>query len=142
MRLDLVYAGLADAVADGNLGLTAYAFVPEGVTAPAFFPAESEGPYDGTFGGDGDRLVDVEVTCRVLVSRADDLTGHALLQRYLSPTGDESVKRAIEASRGSALVLNGACDDVHVRRWRGYRYYQHGADRYLGAELIVRVIGT
>lgn len=132
MDISLVRQRIA-AAASAIAGLTCTGFVPDSVSEPHFFTAETDVTYDRTFGGD----MDLEVTCRVLVGRADDEASQKLLDGYLRGSGPASLKAAIE----SDPTLGGACDDVQVMRVQGYRWYEHGTNQYVGAELVVRVIG-
>lgn len=132
MDISLVRERLASA-ADTITGLTCTGFVPDSVSEPHFYTAETDVTYDRTFGGD----MDLQVTCRVLVSRSDDRASQKLLDGYLKGSGAVSLKAALEDDP----TLAGACDDLHVVRVQGYRWYEHGTSQYVGAELIVRVIG-
>lgn len=135
MDLEAVCAGLADR-ARTIPGLNATSHVPDSINSPAFFPAEIDIDYDKTFGGSDE----VTITCRVLLGRADDKASQARLRRFLS-RGARSLKRAIEGDPGVPQTLDGACDDLHVKRVQGYRYYEHNGTKYLGAEHVVFVIG-
>jgi hypothetical protein len=131
MDIQAVRTGLAANV-NTIPGLTCYGFVPDSVSEPCFMVGEVDITYDLTFRG-MDELI---VTCRLLVSRADDAASQKALNAYLG-RGAKSVKRAIEDEE----TLGGACDDVRVQRVQGYRFYQHGSNTYVGAEFIVQVIG-
>jgi hypothetical protein len=131
MDVEAVRQGLA-ANADTVAGLNCVGYVPDSISEPMFFPAEVDVTYDGTFRG----MDELTITCRVLVGRADDHASQQLLNGYLS-RGAQSIKLAIEAEP----TLGGACDDLRVQRVQGYRYYQHAGTTYVGAELIVQVIG-
>jgi len=135
MNIQAVCEGLA-ARALTIPGLNATEYVPDSISPPMFFPAEIDVDYDRTYGG-ADELT---VTCRILIGRADDAVSQAELRDFLG-RGARSLKRAIEGTPGVPQTLDGACDDLHVTRVQGYRYYQHNGTTYVGAELIVRVIG-
>lgn len=139
MDVTAVFEGLATA-ADTIDGLRCFAYVPDSIPPPAFFPAELDINYEQTFRGGLEAWV---VTCRVLVSRADERAGQKRLQGLLSRTGETSIKAALEATRTPASgALGGACHDVHVRKATGYGYYEHPAGTfYLGAEFEVFIIG-
>jgi hypothetical protein len=133
VNIDAVYEGLAAAVRAAMPDVSATDYVPDSVTVPAFFPGEFTLDPNQTFGG----MVDVDITCRLLVSRADDRSGRKALMPYLGD-GPRSIDRALRVDP----TLGGACDDLNVRRIQGYRLYEHaGPTRYLGAEIVVRVIG-
>lgn len=137
MDVAAVRQGLATA-ADAVAGLECFGYVPDSVPVPCFYAGEVEIDYDEAY----QRGMDVIwVVCRVLVSRADDRAGQALLDGYLKGAGPTSVKAAIEGTPGVAQTLGGACSDLRVVRVRGYRLYQVGDDRFYGADLRVQVIG-
>lgn len=120
--------------------LTCTGYVPDTVEAPHFFVGEVGIEYDKTFRRGLDEL---EVTCRALVGTADDRAAQHVLDLMLSGGGPASLKAAIEAARGAPgeLALGGLADDLHVQRVQGYRWYEHAGMQYVGAELIIRVIG-
>ncbi|MGW3651898.1 hypothetical protein [Streptomyces sp. NPDC000878] len=145
MQISLVRDGIADAargvVLPAGIGkLTSTSYVPDAVVAPCFFVAEVEVNYDKTMGRGTDELL---FTCRVLAGRADDRSTQRILDAMLSGTGEASLKVAIEAARGAPgeLALGGVADDLHLQRVQGYRWYEHAGATYLGAELIIKVIG-
>ncbi|WP_257895018.1 hypothetical protein [Streptomyces anulatus] len=114
--------------------------MPDAVTAPHFFCGEYTVDYDKAMG----RGLDVvELTCRVLVSRADDRSGQRILDSLLAGSGPSSLKAAIEAARGApgGYALGGLAHDLHVMRMQGYRWYEHNGTDYVGADLIVKIIG-
>lgn len=115
-------------------GLQAFGYVPDLIPPPSFFTADVEIEYDSTFGRGMDT---VYVTCRLLVSHADDRSGQRQLDGYLKGAGPKSVKAALEGER----TLGGACDDLRVIRVSGYGLYEHGNERFYGAEWRVLVIG-
>jgi hypothetical protein len=130
--IQAVRTGLANNVRTAIPELTCYGFVPDSVSEPCFMAGEVDVEYDLSFGG-MDQLM---VTCRVLVSRTDDAESQQLLNGYLS-RGASSIKAALEADS----TLSGACDDLRVVRVQGYRFYEHTNATYLGAEIVVQVIG-
>ncbi len=133
MDIALVRSGLADN-ATAIEGLRTFAYIPDSAVPPVFFVGEVEITFDRTFGRGMDEL---QIRCRVLVSAADDRSGQAALDGYLTGSGELSIKAALEAER----TLDGACDDLHVMRVIGYGKYDLGDLAYLGAEFVVRVIG-
>lgn len=138
--MGLIRAALADAVRDAIPALNSFGYVPDAVPEPCFYAGEVEVDFDRAFGRG---LDEARITCRLLVSRADDRAGQEALDRYLAGSGADSVKAAIEAARGAPGLpaLGGLADDLHVQRVQAYRLYQVGEVQYFGAELIVRVIG-
>lgn len=140
MDISAVRAGLATAASNvvSDPKLTCFGYVPDSIPEPCFYAAEVDITFDQTFGRGMDELM---VTCRVLVSRADDKSSQTLLDGYLKGAGSTSLKAALEGTPGVPQTLDGACDDLHVVRVQGYRFYEHNGTQYVGAELIVRVIG-
>jgi hypothetical protein len=142
-------SAIRDAIADaarvvvlpaGIAKLTCTGYVPDAVTTPHFFVGEYTVDFDKAMGRS---LDEVELTCRVLVSRADDRSAQAILDGLLSGAGPASLKAAIEAARGAPgdYALGGLAHDLHVKRVQGYRWYEHQGTQYVGAELIIQVIG-
>ncbi|MEV6790901.1 hypothetical protein AB0M87_02645 [Streptomyces sp. NPDC051320] len=145
MQISLVRDAIADAatavVLPAGIGkLTCSGFTPDSVVAPHFFVAEYTQDFDKAMRRALDEL---EFTCRVLVSRADDRASQRVLDGMLSGSGSASLKVAIEAARGAPgeFALGGLAHDLHVMRMQGYRWYEHEGAQYVGAELIVKVIG-
>lgn len=131
---------VAAATAVSSPKLTGLSYVPDAIPAPCIYSDDIEIEFDQTFGRGMDRLT---VTMRLLCSRADDRAGQKLLDGYLAGSGPASIKAALESARGEPgeSALNGACDDFRVERVAGYRYYEHGNTKYIGAEFTIRVIG-
>lgn len=145
MQVSAVRAAIAAAaqgvvLPDGIPALTSTGYVPDSITEPAFFTADVEVAFDKTFGRGQDELT---ITCRVLVGRQDDRASQQILDALISGSGPASLKVAIEAARGAPgeLALGGLADDLQVQRIQSYRWYEHAGTTYVGAELIVRVIG-
>lgn len=145
MQISAVRDALADAaravvMPAGTAKLTATGYATDAVTAPHFYVGDYTIEFDKTFGRG---LDEVEFTCAVLVSRSDDLSGQKILDGLLSGSGAGSLKAAIEVARGAPgqAALGGYADDLHVTRVQSYRWYEVGGTQYLGAELVVRVIG-
>lgn len=129
------------AAARGIDNLTCTGYVPDTVSEPHWYAGEVEIDVNNAFARGG--YDKARVTCRVLVSRADDQAGQQLLDEYLSRTGDKSIRAALNTARGAPgeAALNGACDDFSIERIQGYRMYQVGEVQYFGAEIIVMVLG-
>lgn len=131
-------AGTAVAVVDGkSVQLNAHPFCPAAVETPCFYAGEVDVAYHETYGGDAQAVV----TCYLLVSAAEDESGQALLDTYLSVGTPGSVVDAIEGTPGNPQTLGGACDDLVIMQALGYRTYQVGEKTFYGAKLPVRVIG-
>ena len=122
----------------GKLVCTGY--VPDSVVTPCFYVGEVEINFDKAMGR---RLDELLFTCRVYSSRSDDRAGQRIIDSLLSGAGPASLKAAIEAARGGPgeMALGGLADDIHVQRVQGYRWFEHGTSTYLGAELVLKVIG-
>ncbi|WP_241253605.1 hypothetical protein [Streptomyces sp. W1SF4] len=120
--------------------LTCYGYTPDSVPAPCFFAGEFTLEFDKAMRR---ALDEAELTCRVLVGRADDVSAQRTLDALLAGSGPASLKTTIEAARGEPgqPALGGLCDDFHVTRVQGYRWYEHQGTQYVGAELIIRIIG-
>ncbi|MFC9247750.1 hypothetical protein ACFT7S_28190 [Streptomyces sp. NPDC057136] len=144
MQMSAVRGAIAEAastvVLPVSAKLTCTGFTPDAVTEPHFFCGEYSVEFDRAM----NRGLDVvELTCRVLVGLADDEAAQRLLDAMLSGSGPGSLKAAIEAARGAPgeLALGGLADDLHVMRVQGYRWYEHQGASYIGAELIIKIIG-
>lgn len=121
--------------------LTCTGYVPDSVTEPHFFTGEVSVEFDKAM----KRALDsIEITCRVLVGRADDRASQEVLDALLSGSGPASLKAVIEVARGAPgeYALGGLAHDLHVMRIQGYRWYEHAGSTYVGAELIIKVIGS
>jgi hypothetical protein len=140
IRDALADAARAVVLPDGIAKLTCTGYVPDAITAPHFFPAEYTVDFDRAMRRSLDEL---EFTCRVLVSRADDRAAQRVLDGLLAGAGPASLKAAIEAARGAPgeYALGGLAHDLHVTRIQGYRWYEHAGNQYVGAELVIKVIG-
>lgn len=143
MDIQLVRTRLAAActgvVASSGEKLNCFGYVPDAITPPVFYAGEITLDPNGTFGG----FDQVEVTCRVLTSHADDAEGQRLLDEYLRRTGSSSVRAALLAARGAPgqYALSGACDDFNIKAIQGYRLYRVGTEVFFGAEIVVSVYG-
>lgn len=138
MDVAAVRRGIADA-ADTIDGLLCLGYVPDAVDTPAFFPAETT----ITYGPRGRPYDVIEVTCQLLVSRAaEDEGAQALMDGYLAGSGATSLKAAIEGRPGSPQTLGGACHNLTVDSATGYQLIDHAGIAYLGAEIVVRVVGS
>ncbi|MGP4083158.1 hypothetical protein [Streptomyces sp. KR55] len=130
----------ASAVVLPNASLTCTGYMPDAVNQPCFFIADYTIEFDKVM----KRKLDViTFTARVLVSRADDLSGQKLLDAMMSGSGPASLKDVIEDARGApgSAALNGFAHDFRVTRMQGLRLYEHNGVQYLGAELAIEVIG-
>ncbi|MFD6035250.1 hypothetical protein ACFWHF_12020 [Streptomyces griseoincarnatus] len=145
MQISAVREAIAEAaravvLPDGIAKLTCSGYVPDSVNAPHFFVGEYEQTFDRAMGRALDELV---FTCRVLVARTDDRPSQRVLDAMLSGAGPASLKAVIELARGAPgeYALGGLAHDLHVQRIQGYRWYEHAGATYVGAELMIKVIG-
>lgn len=140
VRKALAEAASAVTLPAGLPKMTCTGYTPDSVTEPHFFVGEYTQEYDKAYNRGMDVL---EFTCRALVGRQDDRTSQAILDDLLSGSGPASLKAAIEAARGAPgeYALGGLAHDLHVERVQGYRWYEHNGTQYVGAELIIKVIG-
>ncbi|POG47099.1 hypothetical protein BV881_12220 [Streptomyces sp. ZL-24] len=145
MEASAVRNAVADAartvvLPEGIGKLTCTGYVPDAVVAPHFFCGEYTVDYDKAMRRSLDHI---ELTCRVLVGRADDRASQRTLDALLAGSGPSSLKAAIEAARGAPgeYALGGLAHDLHVMRMQGYRWYEHQGTDYVGAELIIKIIG-
>ncbi|AVH58664.1 MULTISPECIES: hypothetical protein [Streptomyces] len=139
IRAAIAAAASAVVMPTGVGKLTCTGYLPDSIYEPHFYVGEYDQEYDRTYGG-VDR---VEFTCLVLVGRADDLSCQKILDGLLSRGGPSSLKVAIEAVRGAPgqKALGGLAHDLRVIRVQAYRWYEHDGTKYVGAELVVEVIG-
>lgn len=95
------------------------------------FRAETEFDTAGSRGEDR-----WEFIVQVLVSKNLGKPAQMRLDRMLNPSGDESVKVAIEADRS----LGGVAYDLHVKSCSGDQVYEiEGIGEVLGADFLVEV---
>lgn len=143
MNISQVKAELVAAVRAADIPqLDCYPFAPAKPSVPCFYTGEVVIDPNGSFGAGCDIA---EITCRVLTSAADDADGQALLDLYLSRTGDHSIRAALLAARSEPgeFALNGAADDLNIARIDGYRMLtDSGNESFYGADITVRVIGS
>jgi hypothetical protein len=137
MNIGQIRERLASSVSAVTPSLNFYGYTPDKVAPPCFYSGEVDLAYAGdprlTFNGEPV----VEAVCMLLVSKADDRAGQALLDGYLATTGTSSIKAAVESDK----TLAGACKTLHVHHVDGYRLYTVGTDTYYGARFRVIVLG-
>lgn len=139
MDIALVCSRLVDAAAATTPPLNPLAYAPDNPPAPCVYVSDVSVEFDRTFG----RSAKAAVTLTVLLSRSDDRASQGRLMAHLSDSGAASVRAALDAARGEPgeSALAGACDDFHVTRVAGFRFYESGAVKYVGAEFTVDVYG-
>jgi len=143
LEIDAVYQGLADAINDAQLPgntakIIALPFAPDSVVAPQLILADFVGDYDKTFDG----LMELTINAWLLLARVVDKAGQQEAQR-LAGAGENTVRAAIQAARGAPgqMALNGAADDVVVRRVVGPRPFDWGESHYYGLQFTIFVMG-
>ena len=146
MQISPIRSAIADAartvVLPTGIGkLVSTGYVPDAVVTPCFYVGEVDVTYDRAHGRGLDELL---FTCRAYASRSDDAASQRILDALLSGSGTASLKAAIEVARGGPgeMALGGLADDLHVQRVQGYRWFEHAGATYLGAELVIKVIGS
>jgi len=138
---DAIAAAAAVVVLPAGVGkLRCTGYVPDSVVTPCFFVGEVEVNFDKAMARRLDELI---FTCRVLAGRADDRSSQRIIDALLSGAGPASLKAAIEQARGAPgeMALGGLADDLHLQRVQGYRWFEHAGSTYIGAELVIKVIG-
>lgn len=107
MDLDAVMNALGDALTAID-DLNVYPFNTSSLVAPAAVVGLPEVvEYDQTMGRGSDRA---RVPLWLVVCNVDDLTAVTAINSYLSATGDNSIKAAVEAD----TTLGGAADTIRV----------------------------
>lgn len=146
VRQGLANAASAAVLMDGELTLTCLPYTPDSVPEPCFFVADYEVDYDMAMNRSMDKLT---FNCRLLVSHTDDQSAQRLVDQIFSGSGAASLKVAIEAGRGepgeptfTGTEFEGACQDFRITRMQGNRWYEHGAYKYVGGEIVIEVIGS
>ena len=122
---------LADKMAN-VYGLRTSAYVPDAPRPPQAVVMPDRISYDLNARRGADTLF---FTITILVGRADDRSSQGNLDKYLR--GTDSVKAALEADR----TLGGVVDTCRVTEMRNYAAVPVGEELYLGAQLIVEVVG-
>jgi hypothetical protein len=129
--VNAVRVALAAALADVP-NLRAYSFVAPKIEPPAALVAVGSGFYDDDF--------DASMTARfgvmVLVARADDRSGQKSLDAYISSTGAQSIKAAVEAD----ITLGGEVSSAKVVGWNDPQEYEIAGVSYLGVEFDVEAL--
>lgn len=118
----------------GVTGLRVYDYAADAVSPPAAIVALPETvEYDVTAGRGADRVV-IPVT--VLVGKVSDRSARDQLAQYVSGTGAQSIKTAIEG--GTDANLGGVAHTVRITEAR-IDVVTIGAIEYLGASFDVEV---
>lgn len=88
--------------------------------------------YDTTMRNGANRY---EFQVRLLVARTEERSAQVYLSEYAAPTGDRSIKAAIEADP----TLGGTAMTTRVQSANGIGSYDYGDVSYLGIEFQVEV---
>ena len=102
-----IATGLAEALATVS-GLRTYTYQPEQLNPPVAYPELTTVTFHKAFQG-GDVVTNWNIG--IVVGRYTDRTAHAVLDKYLSYSGAESIRAAIEADttlggRVQTLILS------------------------------------
>ena len=81
-------------------------YVPDSVTEPHFFTGEVDVTFDRVMNRALDEL---QITCRVLVGRADDQASQLVLDALLSGSGPASTRTAMKRARRQAANKRFIC---------------------------------
>lgn len=118
-----------------------YHYVPDTQEAPSvtivpgtFIPGDTKAAlqFDSSFGRGSDEYV---FTLAVVVSRTVDRAAADQLDKFLAPSGAESIKAAIEADP----TLGGAAHFAHVDRVVQYGALVWNGMSFFGAQIVVEV---
>lgn len=120
--------------ADAISGLSCYGMKPDTIVEPCFYPWDTDIEYDEAMGRGQDKI---SGTWHLLVSKADDEAGQAVLNSFLKGAGTGSLKAAIQADR----TLGGECVTLRVTRAKTNRTITVGVVEYYGAEISIDVYG-
>lgn len=132
MDVNAVVAELAEAL-QGIVGLRVFGYVPGTVNPPAvIIPPPPSVTFDDTFGRGADTLT---FEMYVIAAPDPDRSGTAVLNGFLSGSGDTSIKAAIEGATYSEF------DSVRVVSAEAGPMTIGGID-YLGAMFTLDIIGS
>jgi hypothetical protein len=131
MSVSLMRVGLASNLARIS-GLRTSATIPDDPHPPIAVVKPNSITYDLSFARGVDEY---EFLVLVIVGRVDERTAQTRLDGYCAPSGDTSVKQAIESDK----TLGGSAYDLRVREMRNYQQVTVGDVTYLSAEFVVQV---
>jgi hypothetical protein len=114
-------------------GVRVYDAVPETIEPPCAVIALADGVYHEDFDG----AVTANWTVLLFVSRVDDVRAQDALDLYLSSTGDESIKAAVETDSD----LTASVDTCQVTGWDPPQTYTIAETSYVGVEINVETLG-
>ena len=123
--------GLADAVGAIN-GLRVSATVPDSPAPPVAIVVPVDISYDTSFGRGMDTY---RFSVLVIVGRMAERSAQNSLDAYCAPTGDYSIKAAVNADK----TLGGACQNATVTGMVNYGSLVVGDTEYLSADFQVTI---
>lgn len=106
--------------------------IPDNVNPPYAIVSPSSVDYHRAF---NNALSTYNFTVTVVVGRVDERTAQRSLDAYCSPTGDKSIRVAIESDK----TLGGIVYDTIVTGMRNYGSVTIGENTYLAAEFDLTV---
>lgn len=115
-------------------GLRAFSYQPDQLNPPIGFPVLNSVTYHRAFNG-GDVVFNVAVI--VIVGRYLDRTADALLDKYLSYSGTDSIREALEADK----TLGGICQTLKVESSANVTSLNAGDAEFLEVRFLVEVHG-
>lgn len=111
-------------------GLRTAAKVPDDPKPPVAIVLPQSVTYDNAFHGG---MTTYNFSVLLLVSRVSERTGQDTLDAWVSSTGTNSIKRAIESDK----TLGGKAYDLRVSEVRNYGEVSAGDVNYFSAEFII-----
>tara|TARA_R110000868_G_scaffold121118_4_gene321423 strand:+ start:1900 stop:2307 length:408 start_codon:yes stop_codon:yes gene_type:complete len=111
-------------------GLRTAAKVPDDPKPPVAIVLPQSVTYDNAFGAG---MTTYNFSVLLLVSRVSERTGQDTLDSWVSSTGSNSIKLAIESDK----TLGGTAYDVRVSEVRNYGEVTAGDVNYFSAEFII-----
>lgn len=113
-------------------GLRTVENVPDIVNPPAAVVSLDTIEYDGTF---QNNLTTLNFTIFVVVSRASERMAQRKLNQFVAPSGQYSVKAAVESNRS----LDGTVADLRVRSVNNIGSLELDTQEYMAAEFVLTV---
>ena len=132
---------IREALAESMLavdGLRVFDVLPAQPPIPCAIVAPDTVEYDSSFGNVARvaGLTRYEFIITVLVGSMSERAAQHRLDGYVSPSGDQSIKAAVESDR----TLGGVVSDVRVAGMRDYVSFPNGDSTFLGAEFVAQVM--
>ena len=132
MTLPAVREGLKNAL-ETIPGLRAFDTMPQAIPeTPVAYVLPVTGNYHYTM--DDNLRYDFDITVAVSLKPSFS-QAQELLDEFISPTGDRSIMKAIEADP----TLDGACDMVKCDAFTDYGFVIYGGIQYLGVRFRVEI---